>query len=132
VIEYCYVNRVQKHGQLNCVMVGEGVSFFRDWTSFSCTLQVYMSPLLVPSQPASKLLRQLVDYERVHLAPSETTTLTFSVSSSTFRIVDKVSGDTMSAPGKFNLYFTNGADKRVDSAIVTISGDAVVAVPFPF
>ena len=93
--------------------------------------QVYMVPVALPTQPASRLLRQLVDYERVHLGPGEATTLTFSVTSATFRVVDADSGDILSVPGQFRLLFTNGVYANVTSALVTVSGGSVVAVPFP-
>ena len=93
--------------------------------------QVYIVPVSVPSQPQSRLIRQLVDYERVHLTPGETATLTFSVSSASFRIVDKASGDVMSAPGSFTLLFTNGVSLNVTSSVL-ITGTPVVAVPFPY
>ena len=91
-----------------------------------------MVPLSVPSQPQNRLLRQLVDYERVHLAPGETAVVTFSISSLTFRLVDKVSGDVLSAPGTFQLLFTNGVSANVSSADVTVAGSPVVAIPFPY
>lgn len=92
-----------------------------------------MVPVSIPSQPASRLLRQLVDYERVHLGPGETAVVTFTVSSETFRVVDKASGDVLSAPGAFRLLFTNGVAANVTSATVTISGAGpVVAIPFPY
>lgn len=90
-----------------------------------------MVPVALPTQPTSRLLRQLVDYERVHLAPGDATTLTFSVTSATFRIVDADSGDILSVPGQFRLLFTNGVNANVTSALVTVSGGSVVAVPFP-
>lgn len=92
-----------------------------------------MTPVSVPSQPQTRLLKQLVDYERVHLGPSGDVTVTFTVTSETFWLVDKESGDIVSAPGTFQLVFTNGADLNITSALVVVSGTApVVSLPFPF
>ena len=93
--------------------------------------QVYMVPSSMPLQPASRLLKKLVAYERVHLGPGDATQLTFPVSSATFAIVDKTSGAIVSTPGAFSLSFTNGAGVDVASGPIAVKGSQVVTTPFP-
>ena len=94
-------------------------------------VQAYFEPVATPSQPASRLRRQLFAYERVHLAPGAVADVTIAVTSSTLRLVDKASGDVVSTPGDFSLLFTNGAGVNTPRVRATVRGDEVVAVAFP-
>lgn len=93
-------------------------------------VQAYFEPRDTPSQPASRLRRQLFGYERVHLAPGASADVAFTVTSATLRLVDRATGDVVSTPGTFALLFTNGAglDARVPA---TVAGAEVVVTAFP-
>jgi hypothetical protein len=90
----------------------------------------YFAPVSLPSQPQNRLIKQLFAYERVHLAPGDATTLTFTASSATVNIVDKATGDVISAPGSFNFVFTDGVDQTL-TVPVTVTGSQVVVHPYP-
>ena len=94
-------------------------------------VQAYFCPLATPSQPDSKLIKQLFGYERVHLAPGERVAVNFTVSSETLRLVDKESGDLVSTPGSFDLIFTDGVDQIIHNRI-TVSGSQVLVKKFPY
>ena len=93
-------------------------------------VQAYFAPISTPSQPLSKLRKQLFAYERVHLAPGEVAQVTFTVDSSTLRMVDRTSGAAVSTPGSFDVLFTNGVEQTLHNA-VAVSGTEVVVAPFP-
>ena len=94
-------------------------------------VQAYFSPRSTPAQPASKLRKQLFDYARVHLAPGAQATVVFSVTSETLRMTDRDSGDQVSTPGIFDIFFTNGVDQSVHSN-VTVTGAEVTVKTFPW
>ena len=94
-------------------------------------IQAYFVPMSKPSQPGSRLLRQLFSYQRVHLAPGATAEAIFGVSSATLRLVDKANGDIISAPGEYALVFTDGAGAGAPRVNVTMHGDEVVVTRFP-
>ena len=89
-----------------------------------------MWPLSTPAQPRSRLIRQLFDYQRVHLAPGESAIVTFSASTSTLRMVDRDTGDTVSTPGDFKLQFTNGVGSEIVRR-VKVEGQEVLVEAFP-
>ena len=93
-------------------------------------VQAYFLPQSTPSQPSSRLLKQLFAYQRVHLAAGESVTVNFSISTETLRFVDKLSGNMVSTPGVFTLSFTNGVALSVNST-VNIQGTEVVCELFP-
>ena len=94
-------------------------------------VQAYFLPQATPSQPRSKLRKQLFDYQRVHLAPGAQAQVSFTVSSATLRLVDRDSGDSVSTPGQFDVLFTNGVDQSLHNP-VTVSGAEVRVKPFPW
>ena len=94
-------------------------------------VQAFFRPRSTPSQPASKLRQQLFDYARVHLAPGETSDVSFEVNSATLRLVDRTSGHLVSTPGEFELVFTNGNGAQVGGG-VTVSGAEVIVKVFPY
>ena len=94
-------------------------------------VQAYFRPQSTPSQPASKLIQQLVDYERVHLEPGASAQVPFTVTTETLRLVDKATGAWVSSPGTFTLSFEDGATAPV-TASVTITGSEVLVAAFPF
>ena len=75
-------------------------------------------------------MRKLLDFERVHLLPGESQTVTFDVSSRTLALVDRATGDIVSTPGEYDLVLTDGVDATVRHRVV-IEGDEVVVEPFP-
>ena len=94
-------------------------------------VQAYFLPVATPAQPKSRLLKQLFDYKRVHLAPGEKATLTFAVTSETLRLADRDTGDLVSTPGAFDVLLTNGVDLNIHNA-VTVSGAEVKVAAFPY
>jgi hypothetical protein len=94
----------------------------------------YMYPqkgtLTSPSVSSSALIKQLVDFQRVHLAPGESQIVTFTASTKTFRMVAKPSGHIVSTPGTFVLQITNGVSLFVNHTVV-VEGEEVVVERFP-
>lgn len=93
---------------------------------------VYFKPKSLSQQPASRLIKQLIDFERVHLAPQQATTITFSIPvPNAVQVVDKATGDFVSTPGVYDIIITNGVDPEFAVTTVTLSGPQTVCVPFP-
>jgi hypothetical protein len=88
---------------------------------------LYMEP---GADAGTTLRRQLVDYQRVHLQPAASATLTFTVTSASLRLVAKPSGDIVSTSGSFSVVVTDGVTEFARQ-VVTVTGPTVVAVPFP-
>ena len=78
----------------------------------------------------SRLLRQLVDYRRVHLLPGESQVVAFAASSRSLRMADRATGDIVSTPGDFDLVVTNGVTEVARRRVV-VEGDEVVVERFP-
>ena len=91
----------------------------------------FFSPSALSAQPSNRLLTQLFAFERVHLSPGESASVTFTVSVETLLLVDKASGDIVSTPGKYSILFTNGVENNVTAAVVTVTGPQTVCTPFP-
>ena len=89
-----------------------------------------MSPGPLPLQTTSRLLKQLVNYRRVHLLPGQSEVVSFDVTSAAFRMVDRRSGAVVSTPGEFALILTNGV-LNVARHTVRVEGGEVVVEPFP-
>jgi beta-glucosidase len=94
-------------------------------------LQAYYAPTRVslPGQNIT-LLRQLVAFERVHLAGGASTQVSFGVTAAQLSLVTKPAGDTVSAPGTYTLTVTNGT-ATFFSGTITLSGPVVTLIPFP-
>lgn len=56
--------------------------------------------------------RALCGFERVHLAPGATKTVTFGVSAETLKTV-VAAGDVVTQAGSYRLEFTNGVDQSL-------------------
>ena len=91
---------------------------------------LFSQPTSTPSQPASRLLRKLLDFERVHLLPGQWQVVTFDVSSASLRLVDRATGDLVSTPGAFDLVLTNGVAEAARHRVV-VAGAEVVVERFP-
>lgn len=89
-------------------------------------VQAYLQPL----DKSTRLIRQLFDYQRVHLNPGQWTTVTFDVSADTLVLVDRATGDRVSTPGSFNIEITNG-NRVIAVHTVAVSGERVVVEAFP-
>ena len=81
-------------------------------------------------QPASNLIKQLLDYQRVHLAPGESTVVSFNVSAASFKMACKSTGNLVATPGEFTLVFTNGVLER-QTRVVSLKGQEVIMETFP-
>ena len=92
---------------------------------------LFFEPQSLPALASpNRLLRQLLDYQRVHLVPGQSATVTFSVTAVDLAVHERDSGDKVSTPGRFNVVVTNGAGLRMEQP-VTISGPQRVLEPFP-
>jgi len=89
--------------------------------------QVYFSPQ--ETEVADPLLKQLIGFQRVHLEAGASTILTFNISAGQLLLTDE-QGNRLSAPGTYNLWFTNGVDQRLD-ALVKVRGEITIVKPFP-
>lgn len=94
-------------------------------------IMAFFAPSGLTAQPQNRLIKQIFDYERVHLAPGEQQQLTFTVSTETLRLVDKATGDIISTPGQYSIIFTNGVSNTITASTVTLEGAEVVVEPFP-
>ncbi len=91
-------------------------------------VQAYFAPRsdVRLSNPAPLPLRQLFDFERVHVRAGATdTTVTFAVCDETTALVDGA-GDIVSAPGTYDITFTNGAGQSVAATIGKSAAERVV------
>jgi xylan 1,4-beta-xylosidase len=93
-------------------------------------VQLYFYPLSMPLQPTSRLIRQLIDYQRVHLAPGESTIVNFGVSTETFKVAHKLTGDFVSTPGSFEIHFTRGHGEDIIQQF-KIEGEEIILEKFP-
>ena len=94
-------------------------------------LFLYYQPVATPTQPRSRLLRQLLDYKRVHLAPGQSATVPFSITARSLAMVDRSTGDVVSAPGTFRIVVvTNGAGAALAQEVV-VRGKQALIEAFP-
>jgi beta-glucosidase-like glycosyl hydrolase len=70
--------------------------------------------------PASKIVKQLFDFQRVQLNSGESTDLAFVVSANTLPLFDE-NGNRVLFPGLYELIFTNGVEQTV-TVSVNITG----------
>ena len=93
----------------------------------------YFSFVAVPSQKASKMIKQLFDFARVEaLPPGRSATLHMVASPETLKVADVGSGGLISAAGTYSLSFEDGSSRTSPSTVpVTITGGDTVLEPFP-
>lgn len=93
-------------------------------------VQAYFEPVhVILTRPSPLPQRQLFDFLRVNLAPGESREVKFTVSSSSLLLAD-ANGDLISAPGVYNIIFTNGVDQSIVKSL-RIHGDEKIVEPFP-
>ena len=80
-------------------------------------IQVYFAPQFVRTDGAPTPHKQLIDFERVHVAAGGSTTVAFSIASSQLDLVD-VNGTRAPHAGTFRLMFTNGVDATATVDVV--------------
>jgi len=73
--------------------------------------------------------RALCGFERVHLAPGATKTVTFGVSAETLKTV-VAAGDVVTQAGSYRLEFTNGVDQSLFAEVEMVGESSVMEV-FP-
>lgn len=95
-------------------------------------VQVYMTPTSLPTQPGvvGMLKRQLIAFERVHVASGDAAIVVFDIAAADLSVVDPATGDRVSAPGSFDITITNGVEE-VLTAKVTLTGRHTVLDAFP-
>ncbi|EGZ28322.1 family 3 glycoside hydrolase [Phytophthora sojae] len=76
------------------------------------------------SGPATLLNKQLFDYRRVTLKPSESTRLSFEVQRSTLALVDE-EGNLVSFPGSYDIIITNGVHEQLTFR-VEVAGEKAI------
>jgi beta-glucosidase len=81
-------------------------------------IQVYFAPQF-QRQGCPTPKRQLIDFERVHVAAGASTSVTFTVTAKQLELAG-IDGSRAPHPGKYTLEFTNGAGTTT-TANVTIS-----------
>jgi xylan 1,4-beta-xylosidase len=89
-------------------------------------VQLFFYPLSMPLQPKSVLIRQLIDYQRVHLAPGETTIVSFGVSAESFKVAHKDTGDIISTPGDFELRVVRGHGDEVKQRFQLVGSENIL------
>ena len=89
-------------------------------------VQLFFYPLSMPLQPKSTLIRQLIDYQRVHLAPGESTIVTFGVSSESFKVGHKDTGDIVSTPGDYELRVTRGHGEDIKQRVELVGREYIL------
>jgi len=76
-------------------------------------LQVYFEPVNVTLTHVAPLpRRQLFDFQRVTLAPGQSIVVPIQVNSASLVVAD-TKGNLVSAPGEYNIVFTNGNDQTI-------------------
>ena len=97
------------------LVAGDEVSFiyFRVSHYNVCAMQVlqaYFSTTAIPSaDPASALIKQLFNFQRISLTPAQATEQSFSFSANTFITYD-ADGDQVLYPGMYTVLITNGVN----------------------
>ena len=83
----------------------------------------FFSTTAVPSSdPASAIIRQLFDFQRVTLEPGQATTVSFTVDPTSTFILYDVDGNQVSYPGNYEVQFTDGVAQTLSTPVV-VSGD---------
>eukprot|EP00931_Biecheleriopsis_adriatica_P070744 TRINITY_DN44536_c0_g1_i1.p1 TRINITY_DN44536_c0_g1~~TRINITY_DN44536_c0_g1_i1.p1 ORF type:complete len:877 (-),score=200.93 TRINITY_DN44536_c0_g1_i1:62-2692(-) len=93
-------------------------------------VQAYFIPSGVHLRNFAPLPRkQLFDFQRVSLPPAQGTKVIFQVPCRALALAD-AKGNLVSAPGKYQLLFTNGVDETIER-ILQLSGEEQIIEEFP-
>ena len=104
---------------------------------------MFAKPGNLTAQAPSPLIRRLVGFERVHLAPGASAVVDFNVTVETLQMVSagregnfdfsslSSMGDIVSTPGTFTVQFSTGGANADIEQLVTVTGDEIVLAPFP-
>jgi len=84
-------------------------------------VQLYIKP-----SNDTRIIKQLVAFERVHLLPKQSTVVSFTVSRSTLQLGNEA-GDLVVASGDHDLTFTNGVDLTLNT-VLRVTGREVVVL----
>jgi hypothetical protein len=76
------------------------------------------------------LIKQLLAYQRVHLSPGASTTVTFNVSAPMLAQVSRTTAERVVQPGLYHIELTNGAEES-NHLPLRLEGEATVIEAFP-
>ena len=93
-------------------------------------LLAYIIPQALPTQPGSKLIQKLWQFERLNdVAPGASAAATFAITAEAVSLTDLDTGDLISAPGKFALVVKDGTTQLTFE--LNVQGKQRVLEPFP-
>ena len=96
-----------------------------------CVVLAFLKPLDMPTQPGSKLIQKLWQFERLADIPvGASQHASFVVGAEALALADLATGDIVSVPGSFELAFRDGAGNEATIGL-TIEGAQRVLEPFP-
>jgi len=93
-------------------------------------LQVYKQPSTTTTVPGLPLIKEIVAWKRVHLAPGAATTVTFTLTASMFDVVQP-NGDRVCQPEARGVVVSTGDGLADIPLTVTLSGTAAKSFTFP-
>ena len=102
-----------------------------------CVVMCFFRPVSLPTQPRNKLLKQLIDFERVsNISVGGSHVISFTISVNSLALTDASlhdSGDSIVAPGEYQLIVAQGSNEAAGIVVmnVSVSGLQRVAEAFP-
>mmetsp|Transcript_41605 Transcript_41605/g.66933 ORF Transcript_41605/g.66933 Transcript_41605/m.66933 type:complete len:113 (-) Transcript_41605:92-430(-) len=78
---------------------------------------VYPPSNISSSEPASKMIRHLIEFEKYYLEKGESSTYRYDFNKNSDLILYNANGDAVTFPGQYTLEFSNGVDQSVKVAI---------------
>jgi beta-glucosidase len=83
----------------------------------------YFEPFdITASQPASKLKKQLFEFERIHIRAGTSETVAFTVTARTLQLANDA-GDAMTFQGLYNVMVSNGLDEVSVKTLLRVDQD---------
>jgi len=93
-------------------------------------LLAYIIPKALPTQPGSKLLQKLWQFERLSdVASGKSASVTFAITPEAVSLTDLTTGDLVSAPGQFGLVIKDGTTQL--EVQLTVEGKQQILEAFP-
>jgi xylan 1,4-beta-xylosidase len=89
-----------------------------------------LQPLGIPHLTSQPLLKQLIAFERVHVLPGDTKSVTLVIDVDSLT-VGTVIGDVIQVIGAYQLHVTNGVDQSITSTIKVTGDTYKIVTPFP-